>query len=222
MRVKWSILMIATLAAIIMVRVGKLTDSSARGSASFVSIPKSLDGYSSHDLELDKVSMELLEPDGYLWRSYEHPDGRYVDFLVVYGRHKKTFHSPGYCMSGGGWSEVDKGVESIPVKLNGKETPCEFNWMRIRKDGEERIALWCFIEKNQTTASLVKMNLYLLYDGLVTRRASGALFRIIMPLTSPSENIDISRDFIRELLPRTIKIVSVAGRPSKASREESR
>ncbi len=46
----------------------------------------------------------MLQPDAYLGRIYRRTDGYPVDLSFVFGHRKQTFHSPGFCLLGGGWN----------------------------------------------------------------------------------------------------------------------
>jgi EpsI family protein len=208
-RINWALLIAVTLAAILLTRFGAIGFCSVRSSVDFSGLSKVIDGYSSRSLRLDKTSMKMLQPDAYVARAYQADDGRSADFLLVYGRNKDTFHSPGYCLVGGGWTVVNKWKESIPVQIDGKQKMCRLNFMKLRKQDNDMLVAWCFVERNRVTDNLIWMNSYLLYDGLTRRAASGALFRVMVPVYgSTDEASETVHTFVGTLMPQVVEAIT--------------
>lgn len=165
-------------------------------------LPRQVSEWKGTDHELDKLSLDLLMPDDYLWRSYEDPSGLPLDFLVVYGHLKQTFHSPGFCLPGGGWQIVQK--SEVPVASGG--LPMEMNLFLIQRviDGQDvkQVVMYSFMQGDNATSSLVKHNWNLLMAHFKQTRRTGALVRVIIPVTS-TEDAAVARatDFITRIYP---------------------
>lgn len=70
----------------------------------------------SHDVE------ESLKPQTYVERFYASRLGSsYIDFLLVAGNNRRTFHDPHDCFLGSGFELKDVGVVSIPTKVGPLE-----------------------------------------------------------------------------------------------------
>jgi hypothetical protein len=95
-------------------------------------LPVRVAEWTGKDMELDAVSLEQLQPDDYVWRTYTDPNGIPLDFMVVYGHLKQTYHSPGFCLPGGGW-QIDQKSET-PSKGGG--LPIQMNLFQIQRDYE--------------------------------------------------------------------------------------
>ncbi|MCS6950871.1 MAG: EpsI family protein [bacterium] len=167
-------------------------------------VPNTIAGFrmvEQHDL--DDLSKQMLTPDAYIVRSYANEAGYPVNVLVIYGHRKNTFHSPGYCLPGGGWAIQKKSIEHIPVVApDGREYKAAMNRFLLQKGEQRQVVFYCFVEGGRVTPSIFKHNWYLLQDRLLHRPAMGALLRIIVPVADNEEGAaDIARAFARELVP---------------------
>jgi EpsI family protein len=156
--------------------------------------------------ELDKVSLDLLKPDDYVWRTYQDRIGVPLDFLVVYGHLKQTFHSPGFCLPGGGWQIMEKSDE--PVSAGG--LPIEMNLFLIQRviQGQDvkQVVMYCFVQGDNATPSLVKHNWNLLMAHFRHTRRTGALVRVIIPVTSTQDAaVARAKDYITRIYPELRK-----------------
>ncbi|HEY3414276.1 MAG TPA: EpsI family protein [Armatimonadota bacterium] len=156
--------------------------------------------------DLDKLSLDLLKPDDYVFREYRDPIGWPLSFLVVYGHLKQSFHSPGFCLPGGGWQIMEKSDE--PVAEGG--LPIEMNRFLIQRviDGHDykQVVLYCFVQGDNATPSLMKHNWNLLMAHFQQKRRTGALVRVIIPVVS-TEDVALARakDFITRIYPELKK-----------------
>lgn len=158
--------------------------------------------------ELDKVSLDLLKPDDYVWRTYTDRIGIPLDYLVVYGHLKQTFHSPGFCLPGGGWQIMEKSDE--PVSAGG--LPIDMNLFLIQRvirgQDVKQVVLYCFVQGDNATPSLVKHNWNLLMTHFKHTRRTGALVRVIIPVTSTQdEAVARAKDFITRIYPDMRKCI---------------
>jgi hypothetical protein len=79
-------------------------------------VPETIAGFRMvEQQELDDLSKQMLTPDAYIVRNYANAAGYPVNVLVIYGHQKNTFHSPGYCLPGGGWAIQKKDVERLSM-----------------------------------------------------------------------------------------------------------
>jgi EpsI family protein len=127
---------------------------------------------------LDADSLRVLEPDAALWRVYQGSGVGQVDLLVVYGHRKKTFHSPAFCIPGGGYQVISKRQAVLPVQ--SEKLP--LNAMTVQKGGSRLLVCYWYAEGAETTPGLARHTLRLLWRRLLHRPATGALVRVITPV----------------------------------------
>lgn len=167
-------------------------------------VPASIAGFQLvQEQDLDDLSKRMLNPDAYIVRNYASKAGYPVNVLVIYGHQKDTFHSPGYCLPGGGWAIQKKLVERMPVTApDGRRYEAEMNRFLLQKNEQKQVVLYCFVEGGRVTPSIFRHNWYLLQDRLLHRPAMGALLRIIVPVADNEEGAaEIARAFARALVP---------------------
>ena len=126
-------------------------------------LPLQVAEWKGKDIELDKVSLEELEPDDYVWRTYTDPNGIPLDFMVVYGHLKKTFHSPGlgtrlgrHVMSAGQVKVAGApGVTAAPWagRAASASFSCSPSWARAEGISAWPIACACFWPRAVVSAS---------------------------------------------------------------------
>lgn len=162
------------------------------------------------DGTLDDLSLSELEPDEYLWRRYakafEYQGKTYqipLDFMVIYGHQKKTFHSPGFCLPGGGWQIAAKTDASV----RSERLPMPMNLFYIQREFEGRearqIVIYSFMQGDRATANLVAHNINLLRARILHQRPTGALVRVVVPVvTTEDEAIERATDFITAVYPK--------------------
>lgn len=162
----------------------------------FAQIPMRLSGWQGEDLgPLDRTSREMLRPDAYLARSYVREDGYPVQVVAVFGHEKQTFHSPGFCLLGGGWNITSKARRV--VKLGGGERvkANEFSLQRAAADSERagverRVVLYWYASYRETTPSWVAFQYRLLRNRLTGRPDRGALLRFTAPVAPGGTNAE--------------------------------
>lgn len=167
-------------------------------------VPATIAGFQMVDEQpLDELSLKMLTPDAFIVRNYVNEKGYPVNMLVIYGHQKNTFHSPGYCLPGGGWAIQKKEVERVPVVApDGRQYDAEMNRFLMQKNDLKQVVLYCFVEGGRVTPSIFRLNWYLLQDRLMHRPAMGALLRIIVPVADNEEHAnEVARAFARELVP---------------------
>lgn len=161
------------------------------------------------DYDLDDFSLSQLEPDEYLWRRYTQPfvwqDKTYdipLDFMVVYGHKKSTFHSPGFCLPGGGWQIVAK--SDIPLDSHGLPMPMNLFAIQRSIEGQQarQVVVYSFVQGDRATPNLIVHNMNLLRARILHERPTGALVRVVVPVvTSESEATERATEFIKAIYP---------------------
>ena len=86
---------------------------------------------------LDAMTLDMLAPDAYLNREYASADGSLAHLAVIFGHLKETFHSPGFCLLGGGWNIVAKSRLAVET---GRGAPIVVNRFLLAREATRR---WC-------------------------------------------------------------------------------
>jgi exosortase D (VPLPA-CTERM-specific) len=142
-------------------------------------VPMQIGGWHAKDLgPLDRVSADMLQPDAFMDRVYVR-SGYPIDVTVVYGHAKNTFHSPGFCLLGGGWNITSKSKRSLDAGGGAKVLANEF---ALQRQDDRRVVFYWFASYGEATPSWVTFQYRLLRNRLLSRSTSGALVRITVPV----------------------------------------
>jgi EpsI family protein len=127
--------------------------------------------------------LPLLVPDDYYIHDYASPNGPqygWIQFAVIAGHRKKTVHTPGACMVGGGWDVIT--AQDSVLEVDGQSIPISRSVMSNEKDGGSIVVSFFFTDGSYHTPSIVKYQLQQLKKRFMSRDIPlGALVRIITP-----------------------------------------
>jgi EpsI family protein len=122
-----------------------------------------------------------LEPDDWYIHDYVSPKGLrdgWIQFAVIAGHRKKTVHTPGFCMVGGGWDVIT--AQNSTLQVDGQTIPISRSVMSNEKEGGSIIVSFFFTDGEHHTPSLVRYQMEQLKKRFVSRDIPvGALVRII-------------------------------------------
>ena len=163
-------------------------------------VPMQVGGWHAKDLgPLDRVSEEMLQPDAFMDRVYVR-SGYPVDVTVVYGHAKNTFHSPGFCLLGGGWNITSKSKRSLDA---GEGMEVLANEFALQRQDDRRVVLYWYVSEGEATPSWVTFQYRLLRNRLLSRSTSGALVRVTAPVGESEDAASGSAaELIHSLYPR--------------------
>lgn len=165
----------------------------------------------------DQTTLALLQPDDYLHRVYDRIDGASVVISVTYGHRKSTFHSPGFCLLGGGWSILRKGVLTVPAasSLAGEATPARrlrVNRFLLQKGDSRAVVIYYYLHRRQAITSWVALQGRLFWDRLRGGPGAGALVRLVVPAEGQGERADdVGRDFLAQVHPALLRSMGARG-----------
>jgi EpsI family protein len=164
----------------------------------FSRVPMRVAAWQGRDMgPLDRTSQEMLHPDAYMGRVYVREDGYPVDLAVVFGHEKETFHSPGFCLLGGGWNIIQKSRRSVNAGTRGRLLANEF---RLQRRDERRVVLYWYASYRETTPSWVALQYRLLRNRVLGRPTGGALIRVTAPVGESEEAASrVAEELIRAL-----------------------
>jgi EpsI family protein len=154
-------------------------------SAPLTQIPRSIEGWSGNDLQIDQESLDVLGTGEFLSRVYARDaDTKTIDLFVGYFPTQRTgvsVHSPRNCLPGAGWAFES----STYLDLNDVQGKSHRVGEYIITDGENRqFVIYWYQSHGRSVANEYLAKMYLVIDAMRTSRTDGALVRVATPISS--------------------------------------
>lgn len=143
----------------------------------FASLPGTLNGWQSVDLEIEESVSEMLAADHNVQRAYLHPH-RYVVFVYVgyYGTRRggTPEHTPDVCYPAQGWTVVEATDRTI-----GGAAGFDVREFVVEKEGERRLVHFWYRTSHRTgITSIARLRLAHFWGRITRNRGDGALVRL--------------------------------------------
>jgi EpsI family protein len=158
------------------------------------SFPRTVDGWTSSDLEITQDELSVLGPGDFLLRDF-HTNQSNVFLFIAYfpsQRAGDTIHSPKNCLPGAGWTPVQ--ANRITVDVPG-HAPFQANRYLIAKNDERQLVLYWYLAHDRAVASEYAAKFYLVADSIRMHRTDGSLVRLSMPI-APGQSIDSAQQVL--------------------------
>ncbi len=193
----------------LVIAAGEAGQNAASAAPDFAKLPMVVGEWQGRDVgPLDDLSEQMLRPDAYVVRDYVHSDGYPVSLSVIFGHEKDTFHSPGFCLLGSGWSMAGKRVRSL--RLNGAGEVVRVNELLVQRRDERRLTVYWYASSAETTPSWAVFQWRLLRNRLLDRETGGALVRLDAPvIESEAAASQTIQHLIQELYPHLTSAVGI-------------
>ena len=136
--------------------------------------------WESKDDKLSPAEQSMLEPDATLLRQYRgKKKGQWAQLAVIAGHRKKTVHSPGFCMVGGGYELLaQRNIQiPLPTQPDAKITATQ---ALLTKDGHGLLATYFFTDGELATNSLVSFQGAQIVKRVRGESPLGAVVRILV------------------------------------------
>lgn len=154
------------------------------------------------DAILTTDERQLLEPDAVLVRRYQSRTGESAELAVIAGHRKKTVHTPGFCMAGGGWETLWQ-QETLIALPDRKVTATQ---ALMAREGRQILVTYFFTDGDYCTRSLVQFQGVQMLKRFHARVPLGALVRLIIPVQTDEDAArTLQADFARALLPPVLQ-----------------
>jgi hypothetical protein len=131
----------------------------------------------------------LLEPEEYVYRRYQNPEGQILWLSMIGSRKSKSFHPPQICYSTDGWRTQ---VSSAAIGLDDGEVYAL--QVDADKEGQRHLVLYFYLWPDSIRDTA---------NGLV-------LFKMTLPIvgetTTVEDAFDLAQDFAREVFLRGEKL----------------
>jgi EpsI family protein len=178
-------------------------------------LPLNFRDWKSESQVLTPRELELLEPDDQVIRIYTSPDKHaQIQLSVIAGHRKKTVHTPGYCMIGGGWETVT--AQNAEMRIGDENVPISRSVMSNDK-GQMLLVTFFFTDGGYNTPSLTRFQLQQLMKRFGTGIPLGALVRILTPV--PGDRVAAAEAVTTEFAQATLPDVMKALRETKLETE---
>lgn len=157
------------------------------------------------ELPLTRDELSLLEPDATLVRNYAAPDERgAAQLAVIAGHRKRTVHTPGFCMTGGGWELLAQ--QAATLRLPDRKVPAMRQ--RMVQEGRQALITYFFTDGETETRSLVRFQAFQVLKRFRGELPMGALVRVIVPIgDDPGAAERLTEEFARATLPPVLASV---------------
>ncbi len=169
----------------------------------FIEFPLTIGGWEGRELGLDEGVLEILRVDDYMMRLYTN-DGRtpvalYVGYYASLGQ--VAYHSPKYCLPGGGWQIVHQRVVDLPLGT-GSSPLLKANYVILQKGTERQLFLYWYQDRGRNITNDYWAKFYVLWDSITRNRTDGALVRFSSAIRGPEDEAFAHQvDLIRVTLP---------------------
>ena len=140
------------------------------------SCPFELAGMTGTDLGLDQTVLDDLDPDDYLVRSYDRPDGLPVWVVIVYFQNARLgAHDPQLCYRSQGFGITDLPEETIDTALGPVPV---LRFRAVKGSRSELVHCFWFTAGGQTLSDVKGWRDRMFFQGLRSNRSFGAFIRV--------------------------------------------
>ena len=158
-------------------------------------------GWKHEDVDLSPDEMTMLEPDAYLIRRFTSKDGEVVELAIVAGHKKRTVHTPGFCMAGGGWETLRQSQPSLSV--DGRQI--EATQLLQSRQGNHILTTYYFTDGDFATNNLMRFQGTQLLKRFQASVPLGAMVRILAPVVTKPERAEaLTNRVAAEVLPEVM------------------
>jgi EpsI family protein len=161
-------------------------------------------GWTSSEVSLSSDEQEMLQPDASLIRRYQAPTGQWAELAVIAGHRKKSIHTPGFCMAGGGWETITQ--QGYTLSLDGHEITATRSLMT--RDNHQVLLTYFFTDGEFNTCNLIQFQGMQVLKRLQSRVPVGALVRILVPVDKDTAEAErLSDEFAHATLPGVLQVL---------------
>ena len=190
------------LLAVIGSHAGRRIESASFAHADFLANLKlPFRNWTTREEQLTPRELELLEPDATLIRRYIAPNHAWAQLAIIAGHRKKSVHTPGFCMAGGGWDTLWQ--QERTLALPGRNVKATRAMMG--KDGQQLLATYFFTDGSFCTNNLVQFQGMQMLKRFRAEVPLGALVRILVPVVTDAADAEkTSDDFVAAVVPPSL------------------
>jgi EpsI family protein len=152
------------------------------------------------DVALSADEISMLQPDAALVRRYSSSEQLEAELAVVVGHHKRSVHTPGFCMLGGGWDVIWQ--RSSELIIPTRTIPIPAMQMMMGKEGRRLLVTYFFTNGAFCTRSLLQFQGFQFLQRMHLKTPEGALVRIMIPVNTDEQSaVALASDFAQTTIP---------------------
>jgi EpsI family protein len=166
-------------------------------------LPLPFRDWATSDVEITMRDRQLLEPDAVLVRAYQSRQGarQQAELAVIAGHRKKTVHTPGFCMMGGGWETLWQ--QDTTLTLSDRQI--DTTQALMSREQRQILVTYFFTDGDYCTHNLLQFQGMQILQRFRARASLGALARIIVPVQGDETTARaLTADFARATLPTVL------------------
>lgn len=162
-------------------------------------IPLQIGEWHGTRYEMGAMVFQALRPDAIISRTYIHPSGKHLDFVLLAGTHADAFHNPHLCFPDQGWKIQDE--RSLEVRIPGVDTPVKARLMQVDNNGRKATVIYWYRAPFGTTSSVAVARVQTYTARIVGMNRQQTFFiRFIVPSSQDlQKDIDTIQQFAGEL-----------------------
>jgi exosortase D (VPLPA-CTERM-specific) len=165
----------------------------ARGS--FSEFPMHFGRWTGRNEAMEGVYLDALKLDDYLLANYSDDAGAPINvYLAYYDSQRKgeAFHSPRWCLPGGGWQMRDFNQRTLDgIQIHGQ--PLQVNRSLMELGNQRQIVYYWFQQRGRIVTNEYLVKWWLFWDALVRHRTDGGLVRLVVALPAGTTEADADR-----------------------------
>lgn len=162
-------------------------------------IPLQVGAWHGTRYDMGAVVFQALRPDAIISRTYVHPSGQRIDFVLLAGTHADAFHNPHLCFPDQGWKIQDD--RSLTLNIAGINAPIQARLMQVDNNGRKVTVIYWYRAPFGTTSSVAVARVQTYTARIIGMNRQQTFFiRFIVPSSQDLEkDIDTIRQFAAEL-----------------------
>ncbi len=182
--------------------VSAVRRSSSLQNERLFAFPMKIGEWSGKEIPMESWVFASLETRFAIMRDYRSGNGRVANLAITWYDDKEVaFHSPEACLGGVGNDVVEKDTISLSVPNHRRQ---EVGRLLVKKNLQKFLVFYYFISDGQVTSSQTKLRTRILLRRLRFKRGSGALVRLMAPITT---NEDAALTLLEKFMRATFPVV---------------
>lgn len=162
-------------------------------------VPMQVGSWHGQRYDMGALVFQALRPDAIISRTYIHPSGKHLDFVLLAGTHAGAFHNPHLCFPDQGWKIQDE--HSLQLQIPGVASPVEARLMKLDNAGRKVTVIYWYRAPFGTTSSVALARVQTYTARLMgMNRQQTFFFRFIVPASGDEQaDIRLIQEFAGEM-----------------------
>lgn len=169
------VIAVALLSVTAFLTFGDYANQSYSGTLYTRDVPMTIGKWSGRELPMDESTYEILETRDAFSRDYVNPAGERAMLTVVFSQsNRKVSHPPEVCLSGGGWSRIERDIQHVAYG----DRSLRVNRLVLQKGERKQVILYLYKAGEKLTPNYYHQQLNIVLNGMISKNVSSALIRV--------------------------------------------